>query len=364
MPRRRSATVERGADEAQALTVDQVLRAVNGRWGEDTMVMASDPRLEIERLPCGILSVDLALGGGFSRNRHTELYGQPHVGKTYLAQMLCAATQAEGGNAAWVDAESTFDPSYAASCGVDIDSLAYHRQKTGNQCIDFMETLLRSRLYDVIVLDSIAALLPKSELEQDMDAATMGTQQAKLMSVALRRLTTANHRTAIIYINQMRENIGVMFGQKYITSGGKAMGFYAGTRIELVRTENIKRKVKAVNMKSGADAQEERVKGHRVLVKIAKDKTGGAVTNSETTFVYDYDLGGADPIEDLLYLGRVTGLVHKRNNTWWVDDYEDEKQVSRGKLKGWLRRNVAVNEELAERIREAVAERADELVDA
>lgn len=341
------------------LTPDAVRRAINNKWGEGTMRFGSDPTLRIERIPSGILSLDVRLGGGFARGRSTEIYGPFSVGKSYTAARLIASAQELGLECAYVDAEHTFDPVYAASIGVDLDSLAYHRQVNGNRCVDFMETLLRSELYGVIVLDSIAALSPKSEQETDMEAGSMGTEQAKLMSKALRKLTTANNKTALIFINQTREAVGVMFGNRSITSGGKAMGFYAGTRIEMVRTENIKRKARVINPGNGNEQIKDVVRGHRVLVRITKDKTGGTAAHSETSFVFDYEIGGVDHVEDLVLLGREFDLVHKSGNSWWVDEYEDEKAASRSKFVKWLRRNVAVQEELEEWIRDSAAEVAD-----
>jgi recombination protein RecA len=323
---------------------------INDRW-PGAMMRASDPSLIIERIPTGILSIDTTLSGGFARGRHVEIFGGYNVGKTYTTYRLIATTQAAGGRCAFIDVEGTFDPEFATNCGVDIEELDFHQQEHGNRVIDFMETLLRSRLYDVIVLDSIAALLPKAELEADMEAGSYGTAQAKLMSAALRRLTAANRRTVLVYINQTREAIGSIFAKRSVTSGGRAMAFYAGTRLEMVRTENIKRKGQVLDPEKGEYAEKDVVKGHRVLVRVEKDKTGSAHQHATTSFVFDYDLGGIDPVEDLVYCGRVRGLVHKSGNSWWLNGYEDEKQPSRAKFKGWLRRNVAVAEELEELIR-------------
>lgn len=341
---------------AQDMTPDALARLINQRY-PGAITMASDPGLEIERISTGMLSLDVMLGGGWARGRHVEIFGGYAVGKTYCTYKTIASAQAEGLRCAFIDVEGTFDPSFASMVGVDLEELAFpQRGQHANRLIDIMETLLRSELYDVIVLDSIAALLPKSEQEADMEAGSYGTAQARLMSAALRRLTTANKRTVLIYINQTREAIGVMFGKRSITSGGKAMGFYAGTRVEMVRTEGIKRSARKVNQKTGADVTEKVLMGHRVLVRLEKDKTG-ARPYSETTFVFNYDIGGVDPIEDLLYLGRVFGLIRvSSSGKWWVEGYEDEKVAGRARMKGWLRRNVAVAEELEESIRSKAAE--------
>lgn len=334
------------------LTPAQALqRTINDRY-PGAIVMGNDESLVIERLPTGILSLDCALGGGFARGRHVEIYGGFNVGKTYTTYKFIATCQEEGLSCAFIDVEATFDPVFASHVGVDLESLAFpQRGQNANRLIDIMETLLRSELYDVIVLDSIAALLPKSEQESDMEQGSYGTAQARLMSAALRRLTTANKRTVLVYINQTREAIGVMFGKKSITSGGKAMGFYAGLRLEMVRTESIKRKARTIHTSTNSEKKADIVKGHRVLVRVEKDKTGGAKPQSETTFVFDYDIGGVDPIEDLVYLGRVYNMVQMSGQRWWLEGYEEELVIGRGKFKGWLRRNAAVRDELEEAIR-------------
>lgn len=343
MPRRRSATV---ANEA--------LAAVNERY-PGAMMMASDPSLLIEHLPTGILSIDVPVGG-FARGRHIELYGGYGVGKTYLTYCFIATSQAAGLRCAFLDVEGTFDPVFAASIGVDLAALVFpERGQNANRLVNIMEILLRSGEFDVIVLDSIAALLPAAEEDADMESGSMGTQQAKLMSQGLRRLTAANRRTVCVYINQTRQKIGVMFGPNSITSGGKAMAFYAATRLELVKTETIKRPARTVDTKSNAEKKTDRVAGHRVLVRVEKDKTGAVRQQDETTFVFDYDLGAHDPVEDLIYLGRRYQLIHVRSKQWSLDGYEDEAKAGRPKFKTWLRRNRIVQDDLETMIRSAHA---------
>lgn len=325
---------------------------------------ASHPSFIIRRLATGILSIDMRMDGGFARGRYTEIYGTYNVGKTYICYKLIAETQANDGVCGFVDAEATFDPEFAASAGVDLEDLALHIQEHGNRVIDVVETWLRSGVYDVIVVDSIAALIPKSEVESDMEASTMGTAQAKMMSSALRRLTAANkHGTALVFINQTREAVGAsVFQKRSITSGGKAMAFYAGTRLELVRTENIKRKSRHIDPSNGKESQKDIIKGHRVLVRVEKDKTGATSNGSETSFVFDYELGGIDHTEDLMYLGRIYRIIHLNGaGEWWVDGYEDEKQKGRKKFKKWLHKNIAVAEEVEELIRQAASE--DEVIE-
>ena len=340
---------------AAAERVSEVEKLVNKRY-PGALRRASDPALQIVKLPTGILSLDVCLDGGLARGRHHEIYGLNHVGKTYITFRLIAQTQRDGGKCAFVDVENTFDPRFAAHAGVKLNELDVPEHGLyGDDLINIMELLIYSREYSVIVLDSIASLLPKAEAEKALGEGTYGTQQARLMSSAMRKLTTANRDVCLVYINQMRENIGVMFGKKYTPTGGKAMSFYAGTRLELSRVEQIKRKRRRVDSK-GEERVVDVVRGHRVLVKVEKDKTGGAMVGDETTFVYDYDLGGVDPVEDLLYLGRSFGLIHKSGTRWWVDGFEEEAQTGRSKMHRWLRRNVAVAEELEGLIRTAASE--------
>lgn len=344
MPRRRTAEQ----------TPASVAHALNQHFGPGTIRMASNPDFEIQRIPSGILSVDDIFGGGFARGRHTEIYGPFSVGKSYICLRLIAEAQAEGLNCLWVECEGSIDPAFASHIGVDNDSLAIHKQENGHRVMDVIDTFITSGVYSVIVVDSVASLLAKAEAENEIESATMGTHQARLMSLALRKLTTHldNSNVALVWINQVREAIGVMFGDRTVTSGGKALGHYTGQRLEIIRTETIKKKVRVVNPKSGVASVIEQPRGHRVLMKMKKDKTGGGYEGRTSTFVYDQDLKGIDPVEDLIYLGRVYGFVHKSGSNWWLDGCEDEKQASRGKFKKWLERSIALQQELAELIRE------------
>lgn len=314
-------------------------------------MMGSDPSLEIQRLSTGVLSVDWGIGGGFCRNRHSELFGPPSTGKTSLCYYAMAQTQRDGGRVGFINVEDKYDASWAARCGVDVDEMEIESQQVdGNQCIDIMEAWVRSGLYDMIVLDSIAALLPADDRTQSMsDGGGFNTGQAKMMSKAMRKLTAANQRTACVYINQVREDLGgSQFFKKDITSGGRAMGHYAALRINMVRTETMKRTRPVVNH-LGKTENKEVPTGHRVLMRVQKEQTGGAFEGDTTTFVFDYELGGIDPIEDLIYLGLQYGLVIP-GDSWRVQGYEDEKQKGRPAFKKWLRRNRAVAQDLEEMI--------------
>lgn len=354
-------------DEAQNLTAHDLMTMVNARKGwEGAVMLGNDPSLEIQRIPTGILALDTMLGGGFARDRHAELFGSPGCGKTSVVYRSIAKAQEMFPKelCAFLDIEETYDPKHAKALGVDVKRLVVHRQKHGNRAIDFMELLARTENFSIIAMDSIAALVPLAEVDVDMEAGSYGTAQAKLMSAALRRLTAANKHTALLYINQQRENIGGgMFGKKFVTSGGKAMAFYAGVRLEFIRTENLKVKGKGIKPETGVEGEQTNVVGHRTLVRMEKDKTGGNFQGAQTTMVYDYRLnngpglvrGNFDPIEDLLYLGRVAGLIKKSGAKWWIDGYDDDKINGRSAFKKWLRKHSAIAGDLEEEITEHFA---------
>lgn len=343
------------ADEAQALDVADIMALVNGKYGINTMRLASDPVFKITRIPTGILALDAHLRGGFTQGRHIELYGAENVGKTTVAYSIAAQVQAAGGIAMMCDLEGTFDPEYAESIGVDLDRFPIQRQEDSHaeQALDIVEIAVRKYQPHVMIIDTISALLPKAEYESALSDGSFGTDQARLMSKALRKLTAANKTTIYIWINQTRQVVGAsVFAKQTTTSGGRAMGFYAATRMELVRTELIKGSNKnSINPKTGEKNKDaKKSTGHRVLCRITKDKTGSARPDLEIPLVYDYRTRRFDPLEDLIYCGRVSGLIKKSGNSWWVVDYEDEKMGSRTGFKGWLRRNRAVRDELVEGI--------------
>lgn len=340
-------------DEAQALTPADMMAEINKKFGEGTMVLGSDPMLRIVRIPTGILGLDVGLRGGLTRGRHVEIYGGENIGKTTIAYCAVAEAQRLGGTAVMCDLEGTFDPEYAESLGVDLSQFPLHRQKKGHgeKAFDFVEAVVRKAKPDIMVIDTISAILPKAEYESQLDTGTFGTDQARLMSKALRKLTAANERTVFIWINQTRQIVGATaFAKQTTTSGGKAMGFYAATRIEVVRTEVLKRTRKRINPSTGEHAEKKVSVGHRALLRITKDKTGSAHPDAEVPLVYDYKTKRFDEIEDILYLGREAGLIKKKDAYWWVDDYEDEKCNGRPAFRRWLKRNRAVREELREAI--------------
>lgn len=338
----------------ESLSPDALMKIINDQMGEGTMKFASDPSLKIERIPTGILALDYATGGGFARNRYVELFGSSAVGKNYIAYTYIATAQRLGLNCAFIDCEGKFDPKFAKACGVKLKKLAFHEQVHGNKAVDFMEALLYSGVYDVIILDSIAALLPEPERDSDMSAGSYGTEQARLMSKALRKLTVANKRTSIVMLNQQRQAIGVVYGKQTIEPGGRAKEHYSALRIEVSRSENIKRKGSKIDTKTSKKAAGESniVVGHRVLIRIMKDQTGGSKPYEESTFVFSYTKSRHDHYEDLIYVGRVLGLVGvNSSDKWWVYGNDEPEMVhTRKRFKKWLRNNPDVCEELERNI--------------
>jgi recombination protein RecA len=333
------------------LTPEAVMAAVNKHFGAGTISFADDEQWKVDRIPTGLLALDWRLNGGVARNRHTELSGANNVGKTAVSLRLMGNAQKLGLGVGYCDVEKTFDKVFARHLGVDTKTAGLVKHRSAESVVDTMVTMIQSGLYDVIVCDSIASLLPLAERDSGMDAASMGMEQAKLMSKALRKITTVNDKTAIIWINQLRENVGAgMFGKKTRTSGGMAMSFYAGLRIEFALIETIKRKSIVVDVKTGKDKKADVPKGHRALLKLTKEKTGNRPL-SETTLVFDYDKVNFDPIEDVMYVGLVEGLITQNAESKWnVVGYEDVIK-GRNAFKRWLKGNPEVVEELETEIR-------------
>ena len=294
--------------------------------------------MEVEAIPTGALSLDIALGiGGVPRGRIIEIYGPESSGKTTLALHVVAEAQKQGGEAAFIDAEHALDPVYAKKLGVDIDNLIVSQPDTGEQALEITESLVRSGALDVIVVDSVAALVPKAEIDGDMGDSHMGLQ-ARLMSQALRKLAGAlnKSKTVLIFINQLREKIGVMFGNPETTTGGRALKFYASVRMDIRKIENIK--------------QDGEVKGNRVRVKVVKNKVAPPFREAEFDIVYGQGISKEGNILDMA----VNLDIIEKAGSWF--SYNGER-IGQGRenVKKYLKENPDILEEVEKKVRDNFA---------
>jgi len=291
-------------------------------------------RMAVEVIPTGSISLDLALGvGGIPRGRVTEVFGPEMAGKSTLALHVIAEAQKRGGMAAYIDVEHALDPTYAANCGVNVAELLISQPDTGEQALEITEALVRSGALDVVVIDSVAALVPRAELEGEMGDAHVGLQ-ARLMSQALRKLTAAIHKshTAVIFVNQLREKVGVFFGNPEVTPGGRALKFYSSVRIDLRRLETIKRGDESV--------------GSRVRAKVVKNKVAPPFKSAEFDIMFDR---GISKEGDLLDLGAEVGLVKKAGAFYSFG--ETRLGQGRENAKDYLRANKEIAQEIERQIR-------------
>ncbi len=287
-----------GNGDGRMATLDKTIDSLTKRFGEGTIIRLGEGHtLDVQAIPTGSISVDLALGvGGIPRGRVIEIYGPESSGKTTLCQHIIAEAQQLGGICAFIDMEHALDPIYAARCGVDIDNLYVSQPDTGEQALEIADALIRSGTMDVVVIDSVAALVPRAEIEGEMGDSHMGLQ-ARLMSQALRKLSGVikQTNTAVIFTNQLREKIGVMFGNPETTTGGNALKFYASVRLDIRRIQSIK---------SGSD-----VIGNRTRVKVKKNKVAPPFTEAEFDIMYNE---GISRTGDVLDLATAYEIVDKR----------------------------------------------------
>jgi recombination protein RecA len=325
-------------DDAKKTVLDKALKDIVKRYGEGSIMRLGQAKhLAVDVISTGSLSLDIALGvGGIPKARITEIYGPEASGKTTICQHIVAECQKKGGTAAFIDMEHALDPVYAAKCGVNVDDLLISQPDMGEQALEITETLVRSGAVDIVVIDSVAALVPRSEIEGDMGDPTMGTQ-ARLMSQAMRKLSGAINqtRTAVVFTNQLRHKIGVMFGNPETTSGGNALKFYASVRLDVRRIQSIK---------VGSE-----IIGNRVRVRVVKNKVAAPFRTAEFDIMYNE---GISKVGDLVDLGVDLDIIDKRGS--WYSYGDIRLGQGRENTKEFLRDN----EELMEEIEKAVMEQA------
>ncbi len=341
MPRKSSARAEQpeknaNLEGAKRAVLDKAVGDILKRYGEGSIMRLGEAQgMVTEVIPTGSLSLDIALGvGGIPRGRVIEIYGPESSGKTTLCQHIVAEAQRLGGAAAFIDMEHALDPTYAAKVGVDIDNLLVSQPDTGEQALEIAETLVRSGAVDVVVVDSVAALVPRSEIEGDMGDATMGVQ-ARLMSQALRKLSGAINqtKTAVIFTNQLRQKIGVMFGNPETTTGGQALKFYASIRLDVRRIQSIK--------------VGEEVIGNRTRVKVVKNKVAPPFRTAEFDVMFNEGISKAG---DVLDLATKFEVIQKRGAFFSYGD----ARIGQGRenAKDYLRSNPDLMAEIEKVIRQ------------
>ena len=324
-----------GKLKALGLAMEQITK----QYGDGSiMKLGEAQKVDVELIRSGALSLDIALGGGYPKGRIIEIYGPESSGKTTLTLHAIAEAQKAGGTAAFIDAEHALDPAYARRLGVDTDNLLVSQPDNGEQALEIAETLVRSNAVDLVVVDSVAALVPQAEIEGDMGDSHMGLQ-ARLMSQALRKLTGIinKSKTTVIFINQIRMKIGVMFGNPETTTGGNALKFYASQRLDIRRTGQIK---------VGED-----IIGNRTKVKVVKNKIASPFRVAEFDIMYNEGISRTGDVLDLAVLHNVVG----KSGAWF--DYKDGK-IGQGReaAKNYLKDNPEVLSEIEQLVRQKVAE--------
>ena len=330
-------------DENKRKALESALSQIEKAYGKGSVMKLGDNmHLNVETVPSGSLGLDLALGvGGVPKGRVVEVYGPESGGKTTVALHMVAEVQNRGGIAGFIDAEHALDPVYAKKIGVDIDNLYISQPDTGEQALEITETMVRSGAVDIVIVDSVAALVPKAEIEGEMGDSHVGLQ-ARLMSQALRKLTAIIGKTncTVIFINQLREKVGVMFGNPETTTGGRALKYYSSIRLEVRRGEQIKKDGEAI--------------GNRTKIKVVKNKVAPPFKEAEFDIMFGE---GISMVGDILDLAASCDVVAK-SGAWYA--YEGNK-IGQGRenAKQYLKDNPAVCDEIAEKVREHYGLKAD-----
>lgn len=322
-------------DKLKAL--DAAISQIERQYGKGAVMKLGDPsaQMNVETIPTGSLSLDLALGlGGIPKGRIIEIYGPESSGKTTVTLHMIAEVQKRGGIAGFIDAEHALDPVYAKNIGVDIDNLYISQPDNGEQALEITETMVRSGAVDIVVVDSVAALVPKAEIDGDMGDSHVGLQ-ARLMSQALRKLTAVSSKSncTVIFINQLREKVGVMFGNPETTTGGRALKFYSSVRLDVRRIEALK--------------QSGEVVGNRTRVKVVKNKIAPPFKEAEFDIMFGE---GISRVGDILDLAAENNIVNK-SGAWYAYDGNKIGQ-GRENAKNYLKENPAVCEEIERKVRE------------
>ena len=316
--------------------LDIAISQIEKQFGKGSIMRLGEAsaKIAVEVIPTGSLSLDLALGvGGIPRGRVSEIFGPEAAGKSTLCQHIIAEAQNAGGKAAYIDVEHALDPAYAATCGVKLDDLLISQPDTGEQALEITETLVRSGAIDVVVIDSVAALAPRAEIEGEMGDSHIGLQ-ARLMSQALRKLSAAISKsgTAVVFVNQLREKVGIIFGNPEVTPGGRALKFYSSVRIDLRRVDNIKVGTKVV--------------GTRIRAKVVKNKVASPFKSAEFDIMFGQ---GISKDGDLLDLGAEMGII-KKNGAFFSFG---ETRIGQGRenAKEYLRQHHDMAQDIERQIR-------------
>jgi len=326
-------------DDNKKKALESAISQIERIFGKSSIMKLGDVAKEkVDVIPTGALSLDLAIGvGGIPKGRIIEIYGPESGGKTTLSLHIIAEVQKTGGIAAFIDAEHALDPQYAKKIGVDIDNLLVSQPSSGEEALEIAETLVRTQAVDLIVIDSVAALVPKAELEGEMGEAQIGLQ-ARLMSQALRKLTAAIGKSncSVIFINQLREKVGVMYGNPEITTGGRALRFYSSLRIEIRRVESIKDKTGEI--------------GNRVKAKVVKNKVAPPFKQAEFDIIFGQGISSEGCILDLA----VENNIIQKSGSWYA--YKDNKiGQGRDNAREYLKENPSLLKEIEDQVRNLVS---------